>query len=51
MTKEEAKEVLRQTGPPGNIVEHIEALHVALQVLGSEASMEDIWKWVEKGEK
>ena len=47
MTEEEAKKVLRQTGPLGNIVEHIEALRVAVQVLGDEATMKEIWKWAE----
>lgn len=50
MTEEEAKEVLRRSGPPVSILEHIEALHVAISVLGDDATMKDIWKWVEWGD-
>jgi hypothetical protein len=47
MTEEKAKEVLRRSGPPENVAEHIEALHVALQVLGNGVSMKEIWQWAE----
>ena len=47
MTEEKAKEVLRRSGPPENVAEHIEALHVALQALGENVSMKGIWKWAE----
>ena len=50
MTEEKAKEVLRRSGPVENVAEHIEALHVALQVLGDNVSMKGIWKWAEGGE-
>jgi hypothetical protein len=49
MTEEKAKEVLRRSGPPENVAEHIEALHVALRVLGDDVSMKEIWKWAEGG--
>lgn len=47
MTEAKAKEVLRRYGPPENVAEHIEALQVALYVLGDDVSMKEIWKWAE----
>ena len=47
MTEEKAKEVLRRSGPPENVADHIEALHVALQVLGNDATMREVWQWAE----
>ena len=45
MTEAEAKRILTEYGAPANIAEHIEAIRVALRVLGEDATMEDIWKW------
>ena len=45
MTEAEAKRILTEYGAPANIAEHIEAIRVALEVLGEGATMEDIWKW------
>lgn len=46
MTEERAKEVIR-SDPTGNIVERIEALEVAREVLGWDCTLEDIWEWVD----
>jgi len=45
MTEAEAKRILTEYGAPANIAEHIEAIRVALRVLGQDATMEDVWKW------
>ena len=45
MTEAEAKKILSEYGAPANIAEHIEAIQVALEVLGEDATMEDVWKW------
>lgn len=47
MTEAKAKEVLRRSEPPENVAEHIEALQVAVQALGDDATMAEIWKWAE----
>lgn len=47
MTEAEAKKILKQSGPPENIADHIEALQVAIQILGDDATMKEIWKWAE----
>ena len=45
MTEQEAKRILAEYGAPANIAQHIEAINVALRVLGRDATMEDVWKW------
>lgn len=45
MTEQEAKAIISSYGAPANIAEHIEAINVALEVLGEDATMEDVWKW------
>ncbi len=45
MTEQEAKRIISSYGAPVNIAEHIEAINVALRVLGEDAAMEDVWKW------
>ena len=45
MTEQEAKKILSEYGAPANIAKHIEAINVALEVLGQDATMEDVWKW------
>ena len=45
MTEQEAKTIISSYGAPANIAEHIEAIRVALEVLGEDATMEDVWKW------
>ena len=47
MTEAEAKAIISSYGTPANIAEHIEAINVALEVLGRDATMEDVWKWAE----
>lgn len=47
MTEAEAKRILTEYGAPANIAEHIEAINVALEVLGEGATMEDVYKWAE----
>lgn len=45
MTEQEAKAIISSYGAPANIAQHIEAIRVALEVLGEDATMEDVWKW------
>ena len=45
MTEQEAKAIISSYGAPANIAEHIEAINVALKVLGKTATMEDVWRW------
>jgi len=45
MTEQEAKAILTTYGAPANIAQHIEAINIALEVLGEDATMEDVWKW------
>ena len=45
MTEQEAKRIISSYGAPANIAEHIEAIRVTLEVLGQDATMEDVWKW------
>ena len=51
MTEQEAKKILTEYGAPANIVEHIEAIRVALEVLGKTATMGEIWAWAKQPEK
>ena len=44
MTEQEAKRILAEYGAPANIAQHIEAINVALEVLGKTATMGDILK-------
>ena len=45
MTEAEAKRIISSYGAPANLAQHIEAINVALEVLGQDATMEDVWKW------
>ena len=45
MTEQEAKAIINSYGAPANIAKHIEAINVALEVLGQDATMEDVWRW------
>ncbi len=45
MTEAEAKRIISSYGAPANIAEHIEAIQVALRVLGEDATMEDVYEW------
>lgn len=45
MTEAEAKQIINEYGAPANIAEHIEAINVALEVLGRDATMADVYKW------
>ena len=47
MTEEQAKRVIRED-PGGDISARIEAIHVALSVLGQTATMGEIYQWAEK---
>ena len=51
MTEAEAKKILTEYGAPANIAQHIEAINVALRVLGGKATMAEIWEWARKPEK
>lgn len=46
MTEHEAKRVIRED-PGGNISARIEAINVALAVLGRTATMGEIYRWAE----
>ena len=50
MTEQEAKTIISSYGAPANIAQHIEAINVALEVLGEDATMEDVWRWAEHAE-
>ena len=50
MTEAEAKRIISSYGAPANIAQHIEAIRVALEVLGDDATMEDVWRWAEHAE-
>jgi hypothetical protein len=45
VTTERAKQIINSYGAPVNIAEHIEAINVALRVLGGKATMAEIWRW------
>ena len=47
MTEIEAKKIIRDN-PNGNIVERMEALVIAEQVLGENYTIEQLWKWAEE---
>lgn len=49
MTEEEAKEVIRDD-PGGDSISRIEAIHVALRVLGQTATMGEIYRWAERND-
>ena len=42
---ETTKAIISSYGAPANIAKHIEAINVALRVLGEDATMEDVWRW------
>ena len=46
MTESEAKTIITHD-QYGNIAKRLEAIEVATQVLGEDATMTDIWKWAE----
>lgn len=48
MTEEEARVVIRSE-PYTNVRKHLEAIRVAEEVLGEDATLEQIWRWAEKG--
>lgn len=48
MTEQEAKNIIRNEAYT-NIRKHLEAIQVAIKVLGEDCTMEDIWKWAERG--
>ena len=48
MTEQEAKAIINSHGAPANIAQHIEAINVALRLLGQDATMEEIWEWAKQ---
>lgn len=48
MTEQEAKDVIIND-PQGNIVKRMEAIAVARSILGEDYTMEEIWRWAERG--
>lgn len=47
MSEEQAKRIIRDD-PRGDILQRLMALAVAEQELGTDCTMEDIWKWADK---
>ena len=50
MNIEEAKRIIREDTPDGNIAARLEAINIALRVLGKSASMKEIFAWAERHE-
>lgn len=48
MTEEEARVIIKSE-PYTNVCKHLEAIRVAKEVLGEDATLERIWRWAEKG--
>lgn len=48
MSEQEAKDVILND-PLGNIVKRMEAIAVARSILGENCTMEEIWRWAERG--
>lgn len=48
MTEQEAKEIIKNE-PYTNVRKHLEAIQVAIKVLGEDCTMADVWKWAEGG--
>ena len=46
MTEDEAREIIRHEAYT-NVRKHIEAIEVAIRVLGDDATMADIWRWAD----
>lgn len=46
MSEEEAKRIILED-PHGNIAKRMEAIAVAMSVLGEKCSMKDIWEWAD----
>lgn len=46
MTEQEAKAIILH-GPHGNIKSRLEAIRVAVKVLGDDCTMSDIWRWAD----
>ena len=47
MSEEEAKRIILED-PHGNIIQRMEAIAVAKEVLGEDCTMKEIWEWAEK---
>ena len=48
MTEQEAKTILSSSGPPANVVKHVEAINFAIEKLGGHATMTEIWRWADE---
>lgn len=46
MTEQEAKNIIKNEAYT-NVRKHLEAIQVAVKVLGENCTMKDIWKWAE----
>ena len=46
MTEQEAKRIILND-PKGDVIQRLEAISVAEDILGISCTMEDIWKWAE----
>lgn len=46
MTEQEAKEIIKNESYT-NIRKHLEAIQVAIKVLGENCTMADIWRWAD----
>lgn len=47
MTVEEAKTIIREDAPDGNVRKRIEAIQLAVRVLGEDCTMKEVWEWAE----
>lgn len=47
MTVEEAKRIIREDTPDGNIAARLEALEVAMEIFGPDIRMTEVYKWAD----
>ena len=47
MTEEEAKNIILHD-PGGDILKRLEAIEVAIEKLGNQCGMKEIWNWAEE---
>lgn len=47
LTVEEAKRVIREDTPDGNVAARLEALEVAMEIFGPDIRMTEVYKWAD----
>lgn len=50
MDQIQARAVIRGENDTGDILRRLEAIETAIDILGDDCTMSDIWKWVEEKE-